>query len=143
MCLLNLSDVNHDGPLTPDQIEQYYHDGFVIVDDIIPTDHIKACLSGIDQLVDSLANDLHRHGLIDDLCADPNVHHTFNRLTSIDAQYKGAAVLLHKNGILPTEFIRLWELDVLNEIAFQLIQPPPSQPKIAANPIWNLRPKLP
>lgn len=136
-------DKTAKGPLSSDQIEQYYYDGYVIIDNIIPAKNIKDCLKACDDMVDELANDLYKHGLITDLCSDKTKYNTFNRLTAINKQYPGAAVLLHKKGILPQEFIQLWELDILNDIAVQLIQPTSDNPKIAANPIWNIRPKLP
>ena len=38
-------DKNFQGPLTANQVEQYYYDGYVIVENIIPTNNIKSCYS--------------------------------------------------------------------------------------------------
>jgi len=61
----------------------------------------------------------------------------YQRLTAIDAQYPGTAVLLHKRGILPPEIASLWSSETLISIAKQLLGP-----DIAGHPVWNLRTKV-
>ena len=64
---------------------------------------------------------------------------TFNRLICLEKQYYGASILIHKLGTLYESFINIWNYDKLLDIATQLLQ----SNTIDANPVWNLRSKLP
>lgn len=53
-------------------------------------------------------------------------------------EFPGAAVLIHKRGVLPAEISSLWSCNTLLSIAKQLLGP-----DIAGHPVWNLRSKVP
>lgn len=127
-------DTSLKGPLSSTQIEEYYTNGYLLIPDLIPDVSIDNCLSDIEQLVDNLAQDMFDNDLITDLCSDCNV---FTKLSALEAQYPGSAVLIHKAGILQPSFIDIWQSKQLTDIAGQLLQPSP--PIIDAHPIWNLR----
>ena len=137
-------DINYSGPLKPSQVEEYYQNGFVIVNDLIPLDYLKECKKDISRMVDALAYNLQKASLINDPCDDPNKYNVTNRLIELEKQYPGSSVLLHVYGnILQPSFINLWESKELSDIAFQLLQPEASNPAIDAHPVWNLRCKCP
>ena len=135
----NHYDVNFAGPLTPSEIENYYQNGFLLVEDLLPTAMLDDCLRDVDNVVDKIAHTLYNASLISDLCNMNESINTFNRLTCIEEQYFGASILIHKLGTLYDSFINVWNYDKLLDIAAQLLQ----SNAVDANPIWNVRSKLP
>ena len=67
-----------------------------------------------------LANKLYKGGKIQDKCEKAGF---YQRLTLIEQQFKGAAVLLHKMGYLPDGFRNLWTNERLLNVVEQLIGP--------------------
>lgn len=55
----------------------------------------------------------------------------------MEEEFKGTAVLMHKQGILPQAFRDLWSDERLLNVAEQLVGP-----EIAGHPVWNLRCKV-
>ncbi|CAF1078287.1 unnamed protein product [Rotaria sordida] len=123
------------GPLTQNEFYQFFQDGFVIKRNLLKREQLESVIHGIEQLVDELAQELHRAGKIQDLHENDGF---YQRLTAIDAQFPGAAVLLHKRGVLPSEIASLWSSETLLSVAKQLLGP-----DIAGHPVWNLRTKVP
>jgi len=74
----------------------------------------------VNECVDVLANRLYRGGKIKDKCKKAGF---YERLTLLEKQFKGAAVLLHKMGLLPVGFRELWANDRLLNVVEQLIGP--------------------
>ncbi len=70
--------------------------------------------------MDILAEKLYRGGKIKDKCEKAGF---YERLTLIEQQFKGAAVLLHKMGYLPAGFRQLWANNRLLNVVEQLIGP--------------------
>ena len=70
------------------------------------------------RLVDDVAQQLFKAGKIDDLCEKADL---YSRLTLLEAQFPGASVLVHKQGILPPEFAALWGSPELLQTASQLL----------------------
>ncbi len=91
--------------------------------------------AGVAEGVDALVNKLYEAGKIKDKCGDADL---FHRITMIDKQFPGAAVLLQKLGYLPQSFRDLWTNERLLNVIEQLIGP-----DIAGHPVWNLRVKTP
>ena len=60
-----------------------------------------------------------------------------DRLTHLDKEFKGVAVLMMKEGILPKAFQDLWSDEKLLNVAEQIVGP-----DIAGHPVWNIRPKV-
>ena len=74
----------------------------------------------MNECVDILANKLYEGGKIQDKCEQAGF---YERLTLIEKQFKGAAVLLHKMGYLPPAFQKLWSNERLLNMMEQLIGP--------------------
>ena len=70
--------------------------------------------------MDILAEKLYNGGKIKDKCEKAGF---YERLTLIERQFKGAAVLLHKMGYLPPGFRHLWSHERLLNVIEQLIGP--------------------
>lgn len=67
-----------------------------------------------------LAEKLHKGGKIKDKCENAGF---YERLTLIEQQFKGAAVLLHKMGHFPDGFRKIWSHERLLNVVEQLIGP--------------------
>ena len=116
-------------------MEQYHEDGFVIVRDFFPRPQLQPVMDWISALVDELANHLYEAGKI----SDKHEHEGFyTRLTSLEREYPGAAVLIHIGGILGQPLADLWSAPALLDVVEQVIGP-----EIAGHPVWNLRSKTP
>ena len=74
----------------------------------------------MNECVDILADKLYKGGKIQDKCEEAGF---YERLTLLEKQFKGAAVLLHKMGYLPTGFQNLWSNERLLNVVEQLIGP--------------------
>ena len=70
--------------------------------------------------MDIIAGRLYKGGKIKDKCEKAGF---YERLTLLEQQFKGTAVLLHKMGYLPVAFRELWTNDRLLNIVEQLIGP--------------------
>ena len=90
---------------------------------------------GITKQTDELADRLFGAGKITNKHQDKGF---FQRMIHLEKEFPGAAVLLHKTGILPDGAKELWSYNKLLNIGEQLLGP-----DIAGNPVWNLRVKLP
>ncbi|CAF1310839.1 unnamed protein product [Adineta steineri] len=123
------------GPLTQDEFYQFFEDGFVVKHNLLKQDQLQSTIHGIERVVDEMAHELYQAGKIQDLHENDGF---YQRLTAIDAQFPGAAVLLHKRGVLPQEIASLWSNETLLSVAQQLLGP-----DIAGHPVWNLRSKVP
>lgn len=77
-------------------------------------------IQGVQESMDLLVNKLYGAGKIKDKCENADF---YERLTLIEQQFKGAAVLLHKMGHLPVGFQKLWSNERLLNIVEQLIGP--------------------
>ena len=141
------------GPLTEDEYEQFFQDGFVVKHNVLSDEQLKSVIAGIERTVEEVAQELFQavlsfwfssfelgidsfafQGKITSLYEDVGF---YQRLTAIDKEFPGASVLLHKRGILPPEIASLWSGDVLLGAAKQLLGP-----NVAGHPVWNLRSKV-
>uniref|UniRef100_H2ZMW8 Phytanoyl-CoA dioxygenase n=1 Tax=Ciona savignyi TaxID=51511 RepID=H2ZMW8_CIOSA len=121
--------------LTPQQLDDYFKKGFLVVKDFFPPGRLDVVRSGIDKLVDDLANKLCNAGKIKNKHEDKDF---FTRLYHLEKEFKGTAILLHKQGILPKEFQDLWSDEKLLNVVEQMVGP-----NVAGHPVWNLRTKTP
>ena len=117
--------------LTTRQVEQYRDDGFLIVPDLFAPAELQPVMDEISGLVDDLARDLHASGKITD-------RGFFQRLTCLERDFKGAAVLIHTRGQLGPKLAQLWSSPKLLDIVEQFIGA-----DIAGHPVWNIRSKTP
>jgi len=124
-----------NGQLNKQQLQQYFDKGFVVVENFLEREQLDKVKDSINQLVDDLAEKLFKAGLIQDKHENRGFS---DRLTLIEDQFKGAAVILHKQGILPESIREVWSCEKLLNVVEQLIGP-----DIAGHPVWNLRTKTP
>jgi len=122
-------------PLTPNELQHYRDDGFLIVHDLFTEAELQPAIDAIDEKVDQLANKLFREGKIQDRFESEGF---LTRLTKLEQAFPGAAVLIHTGGVLPKAFADLWESDKLLSIMGQILGS-----EIAGHPVWNLRSKTP
>jgi Phytanoyl-CoA dioxygenase (PhyH) len=122
-------------PLTSAQVERYFADGFLIVEDVFTPAELQPVMDEVGSIVDDLANRLFDAGKIADRHADKDF---FHRLTALEQEFKGAAVLVHINGWLGPQLARLWSDPRLLDIVEQFIGA-----DIAGHPVWNIRSKTP
>lgn len=125
------------GPLSPEQLDQYFTEGWVIASDILPHDIVKEAIRSVELLVDDVAQRLYSKGKILDICKDASFH---DRLIRLEEQFKHTNVLLHKNGVLPQGIQQVWAHPQLMAIAHQILGP---DSDIMGHPVWNLRCKTP
>lgn len=121
--------------LSNQQIEQYHEDGFLIVRDFFVREELQMVMDWIDELVDNLANHLYDVGKIQDKHENEGF---YTRLTALERDYPGAAVLIHIGGILGQPLADLWANPRLLDLVEQILGP-----EIAGHPVWNLRSKTP
>lgn len=125
------------GPLSPQQLQQYFTEGWVIVDGILPTNILEGAIDSVKHLVDDIADRLFSKGKIVDRCKDASFQ---QRLIQLEEQFKHANVLLHKNGVLPLGIQQVWAHSSLMAVANQILG---SDNDIMGHPVWNLRCKTP
>ena len=122
-------------PLSSQQLEQYFADGFLIVPNFFSTGELEPVIAEIDGLVDDLANRLYRAGKIQ------NRHESAGfttRLALLEQEFPGAAVLIHIGGILGPKLAELWGSSHLLDVVAQMLGD-----EIAGHPVWNIRSKTP
>jgi hypothetical protein len=122
-------------PLTPAQLRQFHDDGFLIVRDFFTPAELQPLIDEINGIVDDLAQRLHRAGRVRQLYADEGF---YTRLTCLEREFPGAAVLVHIRGILGPALANLWTHPRLLDVVEQLLGP-----EIVGHPVWNLRSKTP
>ena len=123
------------GQLTKQQLEQFFHDGFLLVPTFFSREEMQPAITAVEECVDVLVEKLYRGGKIKYKCEKAGF---YQRLWLIEQQFKGAAVILHKMGYLPRGFRELWSNERLLNVVEQMIGP-----NIAGHPVWNLRTKTP
>ena len=123
------------GQLSPQQVEQFFEEGYVVVPKLFSKEELHPVIEGINESVDIIAEKLFNAGKIKDKAENAGF---YQRLIRLEDQFKGAAVLLLKQGCLPTSFRNLWSNERLLNIVEQFIGP-----EIAGHPVWNLRTKTP
>ena len=121
--------------LSQNQIRQYHEDGFLVVHGIFTPEELKPLQDEIGGLVDDLAHRLKKAGKITNLHENAGF---YDRLTLLERDFPGAAVLIHIGGILKPALAHLWASPKLLDIVEQIIGP-----DIAGHPVWNIRSKTP
>lgn len=123
------------GQLTEEQLNHFFEKGYVVVKDYFDKKLLDDAREAVNDLVDKLANILFATGLIKNKYEDKGF---FDRLIYINKEYPGSSVVMHKLGILPDAFKRIWSNENLLNVVEQMIGP-----DIAGHPVWNLRTKTP
>ena len=127
--------VKKPGQIEEWQIDQYFEKGYVVIPEFFAKEELQPAIDSIKEMVDALANTLYKAGKIQDKCEDAGF---YKRLSLLEKQFPGTAVLLHKQGVLPSGIRQVWGNERLLNVVEQLIGP-----NIAGNPVWNLRTKTP
>jgi hypothetical protein len=122
-------------PLTDVQLRQFRDDGFVIVPNFFSTQQLQPVMEWINGLVDELAERLVAAGKICDTHAGEGF---YTRLTRLEQEFPGAAVLIHIQGVLGQALADLWGSPPLLDVIEQILGP-----EIVGHPVWNLRSKTP
>ena len=113
--------------LSEAQLKQYDTDGFIIVRDLFTPEELSPLKQEINAHVDDLARRLFRAGKITDLHEGKDFYH---RLTALDRDFPGAAVLIHIGGVLPPALAAIWSSPKLLDIIEQFLGP-----EIAGHPV--------
>ena len=121
--------------ITDQQVQQYFDDGFLIVEDLLTDDDLQPVMDELEQVVDEWAEKLHRAGKISDKFADEDF---FHRLTKLEEQWPGAAPLVHNREQVRPALAKLWTSDKLLDILERFLGP-----DICGHPISAIRPKTP
>ncbi len=121
--------------LTDAQLRQFQDDGFLIVQDFFAREQLQRVIDWISGLVDDLAQRLFAAGKIRDKYASEGF---YTRLTKLEEEFPGAAVLIHIHGVLGQPLADLWGSAELLEVIEQILGP-----EVAGHPVWNVRSKTP
>lgn len=121
--------------LDQEQLRRFHADGFLVLPALLTRAELQPVLDEIAALVDDVALRLQRTGRLRDLHRDLGF---YERLTAIDRDCPGVAVLVHINGVLGPALAQLWASPRLLDVAEALLGP-----EIAGHPVWNIRSKTP
>jgi ectoine hydroxylase-related dioxygenase (phytanoyl-CoA dioxygenase family) len=121
--------------LTQAQIDQYHNDGFLLLPSLLDDSDLAPVRDEVDGIVDEVARALFDAGRITDLHENAGFG---ERLTLLERDQPGTAVMVHVRGILGPALAALWSDERLLDIAEQLIGP-----RVAGHTVWNLRSKTP
>jgi hypothetical protein len=121
--------------LSPDELRRYHEDGFLIVREFFRLEQLQPVIEWINGVVDELAEKLYAA----DKIREKHAHEGFyTRLTKLEHEFPGAAVLVHIHGLLGQPLADLWASEELLDVIEQILGP-----EIAGHPVWNLRTKTP
>jgi len=128
--------------LTEEQLSAYKTDGFVLVHNVFTEEELRPVQNELADIVDKMAEKLYAAGKIADKHEDKGF---FERLTAIEKQFTGAAVLIHTLGIMGPELAKIWTHASLIDLIEQVLVDanPSSAGSIAGHPVWNIRTKTP
>ena len=123
------------GPLTADELHQFYEHGYFIKHNLIPPSILEPVIAAVTDQVDTLANELFAAKRITNLHADAPFT---RRLIELEKEFPPLSVLMHKRGQLAKAYQNLWVCEPLLSCAKQIVGP-----DIGGHPVWNLRTKTP
>ncbi|XP_033724791.1 1-deoxypentalenic acid 11-beta-hydroxylase-like [Pecten maximus] len=126
---------NKPGQLTKEQLDKYFDQGYLLVENFFDPVELEPCQSAINDLVNDVAEKLYKAGKTTSLYGEFGFE---KRLIEIEKAWPGAVMLLLKLGKLPQAFRDLWSHDRLLNVVEQIVGP-----EISAHAVWNLRPKAP
>ena len=148
------------GQLSPQQLEQYFDKGFLVIPSFFTKEEMEPVIEvynksdtdskfncvgsyevpyesmqSVNELVEIIADRLHRGGKIKDKCENAGF---YERLILLEQQFPGASILFHKLGYLPVGFRNLWTNERLLNMVEQLIGPDIAGLKILQVKDWGL-----
>lgn len=104
------------GQITPEQIDKYFNEGVVLVDNYFTTDELEPIKKDIEDLVEVLAAKLYDGGKIKQKYEEYGL---FERLTMINREFPGANIMLHKLGVMPQVGVRFLTVSKLLSYAYE------------------------
>ena len=121
--------------ISDDDVQRYFDDGFLIVEDLFTRSELQPVLDAIEGIVDEMAERLYAAGRITHKHADKGL---YTRMAALESDYPGAALLVHLRGVMEPAIADLWSGDKLLGIVERFMGP-----DIAGYPVWNLHSKTP
>ena len=121
--------------LSGEQVERYFDEGFLIVEDVFSPDELQPVLEEFAAMVEEVAEDLHASGAIADKHEGEDV---YTRLTSLEKACAGGAPLMRQREAPRPALSRLWASDELLDMVEGLIGA-----DICGHPVCVLRAKTP
>ena len=121
--------------LTPQQVEQFQRDNFLIAEDVLSESDLAPMIVGISQWLDTRARQLDAEGKIDDLCESQPFDRRFALLFGQCPQIDDGLDIMYMQCQAVYEFLRN---DNLMDAVESLVGP-----EITCNPIQHLRAKVP
>lgn len=131
----SIQSIASKGPLTNEQVEAFYKDGFLVLEDFYPATALREVQVDVEHQIDVLTKDLFAAGKIKSLYEDQD---WTARLNLVRKEHPDAPVLLTKRGVLPSSLQRIFAEPRILDVASQL----GVGPDIAVNAAWNLRAKV-
>jgi ectoine hydroxylase-related dioxygenase (phytanoyl-CoA dioxygenase family) len=129
--------VQHGGSLTVDQVSFYRSHGYVLLNDLLTDDDLAPARAAMTQKVDMIADELLRDGKVKDSLR----HRPFKyRLAELFAELKDQDFLRYGRSWrdrLPGYFVLMSNPKILDAVESLI------GPEIFANPVYNVRPKVP
>ena len=121
--------------LSDEQVEQYFDDGFLIVEDVFTRKELQPVLGEFEVMVDEWAEELCEAGKIEDKHEGEDV---YTRLISLEKECPDAGPLVHQRESPRPALAKLWSSDKLLDMVEQFIGP-----DICGHPVCVLRAKTP
>ena len=121
--------------ISQQQLKQFFDDGFLIVEGLFTKAELRPAMEELDHMVDRLAERLYAAGRIGNTHGDKDL---YTRLTAIDKEFPGAAMLFLLKTELGPRLAELWASEKLLNIIEQIIGP-----DIAGHPVFAIRSKIP
>ena len=121
--------------LTSEQVQQYFDDGFLLVEDVFTREELQPVLDWFEEIVDVWAHKLHRAGKVSETFPGEDV---YTRLASLEKAWPGAGALITQRNSMGTALANLWSSSKLLDMVEQFIGP-----DIYGHPISIFRSKTP
>lgn len=132
-----LASVKFGGSLTAAQVDFYNTQGYLLIERLLTEDELAPCREAMTQKVDMIAADLLRDGKVKSTLADRPFKY---RLAELFAGLTDADFLKYGRGWrdrLPGYYVLMSKPKILDAVQSLI------GPEIFANPVYNVRPKVP
>ncbi len=121
--------------LTQEQVNRYFEDGFLLVENVFTDADLQPVVDEFDEMVEEYAQRLYDAGKIANTHADKAFD---TRLAAIAKELPNAGVLIHVNEQVRPKLAELWSSDRLVDLVAQFIGP-----DIDGHPLCCVRSKTP
>lgn len=122
-------------PLSPEQIEQWENDGYLLLKDVIPESAINGVRDSFARVVDGIIRELKADGIID----DEGLEHPFEtRFVQVAGEHANRFGRSWRNQVATPEVFEIHRAPRLVDAIGQL-----TGTDVIGHPVFNARPKLP